>query len=201
MADDVTVDVERLREEIQDKYVEVVANPDADFHFHTGKRATANAGYLDDWIEGLPESSVTSFAGVANPFHWGLPQPGEHVVDVGSGAGMDCLVAARAVGAEGRVVGVDMTPAMLERAGASAAEAGLANVEFREGLAESLPIPNGWADVVISNGVINLVPDKVGAYREIARVLKPGGRVQVADICVERPVPEAALKDIDLWTG
>jgi SAM-dependent methyltransferase len=201
MADDVTVDLERLREEIQGKYVEVVENPDADFHFHTGKRAAANAGYLDDWIEGLPESSITSFAGVANPFHWGLPQPGEHVVDVGSGAGMDCLIAARAVGPGGGVVGVDMTPAMLERARASAAEAGLANVEFREGLAESLPVPDGWADVVISNGVINLVPDKVGAYREIARVLKPGGRVQVADICVEKPVPESALGDIDLWTG
>jgi arsenite methyltransferase len=201
MADDVTVDVERLREEIQDKYVEVLKSPDADFHFHTGRRAAAKAGYLDEWFEGLPESSITSFAGVANPFHWGLPQSGEHVVDVGSGAGMDCLVAARAVGPEGRVVGVEMTPAMLESARASAAGAGLANVEFRGGLAESLPVPDGWADVVISNGVINLVPDKVGAYREIARVLKAGGRVQVADICVERPVPEAALRDIDLWTG
>ena len=201
MADDVTVDVERLREEIQDKYMEVVESPDADFHFHTGKRAAANAGYLYAWIDGLPESSITSFAGVANPFHWGLPRPGEHVVDVGSGAGMDCLVAARAVGSRGRVVGVDMTPAMLERARASSAEAGLDNVEFREGLAESLPIPDAWADMVISNGVINLVPDKVDAYQEIARVLKPGGRVQVADICVEKPVPEAALKDIDLWTG
>ncbi len=172
--------------------------PDADFHFHIGKRAAANTGYLDDWIEGLPGSSVTSFAGVANPFHWGLPQPGEHMLDVGSGAGMDCLVAARAVGPEGRVVGVDMTPAMLERSRASAAKAGLANVQFREGLAGSLPVPDGWADVVISNGVINLVPDKVGAYREIARVPKPGGRVQVAGICVEKPVPEAALGDIDL---
>jgi SAM-dependent methyltransferase len=201
VADDVTVDLERLREEIQDKYMEVVESPDADFHFHTGKRAAANAGYLDEWIEDLPGSSITSFAGVANPFHWGLPRSGEHVVDVGSGAGMDSLIAARAVGSGGRVVGVDMTPAMLERARASAVEAGLVNVAFREGLAESLPIADGWADVVISNGVINLVPDKVGAYQEIARVLKPGGRVQVADICVEKPVPAAALGDIDLWTG
>ncbi len=182
-----------LREEIQDKYVEVLESPDAGFHFHTGRRAAANAGYFEDWIEGLPGSSVTSFAGVANPFYWGLPQQGEYVVDVGSGAGMDCLVAARAVGPKGRVVGVDRTPAMLERSRASAAEAGLANVEFREGLAESLPVPDGWADVVISNGVINLVPDKVGAYQEIVRVLKPGGRVQVADICVERPVPEPGI--------
>ena len=201
MATDVTVDVGRLREEIQEKYVEVVEHPEASFHFHTGRRAASNAGYRDEWLDGLPEWAVASFAGVANPFHWGLPLRGERVVDVGSGAGVDCLVAGRAVGPEGRVIGVDMTPAMLERARAAAKEAELDNVEFREGLAEGLPVEDGWADIMISNGVINLVPDKVGAYREIARVLKPGGRVQVADICVERPVPESALGDIDLWTG
>jgi len=197
----VMVDVAKLRDEIRTKYVEVVEHPDAAFHFHTGLRATANAGYRSEWLEGLPKSSIASFAGVANPFHWGLPQPGERVVDVGSGAGLDSLIAATAVGAEGSVVGVDMTPEMLERARAGAAEAGIGNVEFREGLAEQLPLEDGWADVVISNGVINLVPDKVGAYREIARILKPGGRVQIADICVEKPVPESALRDIDLWTG
>lgn len=198
---EIAVDVAKLREEIRAKYVEVVEHPDAPFHFHTGLRATANAGYRDEWLEGLPKSSITSFAGVANPFHWGLPRPGEHVVDIGSGAGMDSMVAAKAVGAEGRVVGVDMTPEMLERARTGAEEAGIRNVEFREGLAEQLPVDDGWADVAISNGVINLVPDKLGAYGEIARVLKPGGRVQVADICVEKPVPESALNDIDLWTG
>ena len=138
---------------------------------------------------------------VANPFHWGLPRAGERVVDVGSGTGLDSMIAANAVRPEGTVVGVDMTPEMLERALAGADEAGIVNVEFREGLAEQLPVDDGWADLVISNGVINLVPDKLGAYREIARVLKPGGRVQVADICVEKPVPESALRDIDLWTG
>jgi SAM-dependent methyltransferase len=198
---EIAVDVAKLRDEIRTKYVEVVEHPDATFHFHTGLRAAANAGYRDEWMEGLPKSSIASFAGVANPFHWGLPRPGERVVDVGSGTGMDAMVAASAVGAEGRVVGVDMTPEMLERARAGAEEAGIGNVEFREGLAEQLPVENGWADLVISNGVINLVPDKVGAYREIARVLQAGGRVQVADICVEKPVPESALKDIDLWTG
>jgi arsenite methyltransferase len=130
-----------------------------------------------------------------------LPRPGERVVDVGSGTGMDAMVAANAVGTEGRVVGVDMTPEMLERARAGAEEAEIRNVEFREGLAEQLPVESGWADLVISNGVINLVPDKLGAYREVARVLKPGGRAQIADICVEKPVPESALSDIDLWTG
>ena len=197
----IAVDVAKLRDEIRTKYVEVVEHPDATFHFHTGLRAAANAGYRDEWLEGLPKSSIASFAGVANPFHWGLPRPGERVVDVGSGTGMDAMVAANAVGAEGRVVGVDMTPEMLERARAGAEEAGIRNVEFREGLAEQLPVDDGWADLVISNGVINLVPDKLGAYREIARVLKPGGRAQIADICVEKPVPESALSDIDLWTG
>jgi arsenite methyltransferase len=197
----IAVDVAKLREEIRTKYVEVVEHPDASFHFHTGLRAAANAGYLDGWLEGLPKSSIASFAGVANPFHWGLPRSGERVVDVGSGTGMDAMVAANAVGVDGRVIGVDMTPEMLERTREAADEADLLNVEFREGFAEQLPVEDGWADVVISNGVINLVPDKLGAYREIARVLKRGGRVQIADICVERPVPESALRDIDLWTG
>jgi SAM-dependent methyltransferase len=198
---DVTVDVERLREEIQEKYTEVVEHPDATFHFHTGRRAAANAGYRDEWLDGLPEEAVGSFAGVANPFHWGLPKPGERVVDVGSGAGMDSMVAARAVGPDGAVIGVDMTPAMLDRARTAVSGAGLPWVEFRQGLAERLPVEDRWADLVISNGVINLVPDKAGAYAEIARVLRPGGRVQVADICVEVAVPESALGDIDLWTG
>jgi arsenite methyltransferase len=198
---EVTVDVDALRQEIKSKYVDVVRQPDATFHFHSGRRAASNAGYLDGWLRGLPERSIASFAGVANPFHWGLPRPGERVVDVGSGAGMDAMIAAKAVGSEGSVVGVDMTPEMLDRARSSRAEAGIANLEFREGQAERLPVDDGWADVLISNGVINLVPDKAGAYREIARVLKPGGRAQVADICVEKPVPEAALRDIDLWTG
>lgn len=199
--DDVRVDGDRLREEIQSKYREVVDHPDATFHFHTGLRAASNAGYRDEWLDGLPKESIASFAGVANPFHWGLPVAGERVVDVGSGAGMDSLIAARAVGASGSVIGVDMTPQMLERARAAARDASIAGVEFREGLAERLPVDAGWADVVISNGVLNLVPDKVGAYKQIFRALKPGGRIQVADICVDRPVPEGALKDIDLWTG
>ena len=198
---DVTVDVGKLRKEIQTKYREVLDHPDATFHFHTGLRAAANAGYLDAWLDGLPKQAIESFAGVANPFHWGLPRSGERVVDVGSGAGLDSLVAARAVGPSGAVIGVDMTPEMLDRARAAAHDAGVANVEFREGLAERLPIDKEWADVVISNGVLNLVPDKLGAYKQIFRALKPGGRIQIADICVDRPVPESALRDIDLWTG
>jgi arsenite methyltransferase len=198
---DNAVDIARLREEIRSKYREVVDHPDATFHFHTGLRATERAGYRDEWIEGLPKQSIASFAGVANPFHWGLPQPGERVVDIGSGAGLDSMIAARAVGATGRVIGVDMTPEMLERARAGAQEGSIENLEFRQGLAERLPVAEGWADVVISNGVLNLVPDKLGAYKQIFRAVRPGGRLQIADICVDKPVPEAALKDIDLWTG
>lgn len=199
MTDPEAVDVETLRREIQDKYAEIAAKPDSEFHFHTGRVAAERAGYAASWLDGVPEDSLGSFAGVANPFHWGLPRAGEYVVDVGSGAGSDSFIAANAVGPKGSVVGVDMTPAMLDRSRASAQ--GFANVEFREGVAEEIPVPDGWADVVISNGVINLVPDKLAAYSEIARVLKPGGRVQVADICVEREVPESAQSDIDLWTG
>lgn len=152
-------------------------------------------------VRGLPEDAVSSFAGVANPFHWGLPKPGERVVDVGCGAGTDCLIASSAIGSDGHVVGVDMTGAMLERARAGAARAGVTNAEFREGYAESIPVTDAWADLVISNGVINLVPDKLAAYREIARVLRPGGRIQIADICVDREVSEGAKRDIDLWSG
>lgn len=195
------VDVTRLREEVRSKYEEVVNAPDRGFHFHTGARAAENAGYRSEWFVGLPEDARRSFAGVANPFHWGLPKPGERVVDVGSGAGTDALIAAGAVGEDGAVIGIDMTAAMIERAREAAAGGRFTNVEFREGLAEDLPVPDGWADLVISNGVINLVPDKTGAYREIARVLRPGGRLQVADICVDSPVPESAQTDIDLWTG
>src|SRR5438067_10149625 len=130
--ENVTVDIERLREEVQDKYGEVVEHPDGEFHFHTGLRAAANAGYRNEWVSGLPEQAVASFAGVSNPFHWGLPSPGERVVDVGSGASMDSLIAARCVGSNGAVIGVDMTAAMLERAREAAREAALPNTEFRE---------------------------------------------------------------------
>jgi arsenite methyltransferase len=198
---DLTVDVDQLRDEIRRKYIEVLERPYGEFHFHTGRRAAVNNGYLDEWLEGQPQDALDSYAGVANPFHWGLPKSGERVVDVGSGAGLDALIAARAVGPGGFVIGVDMTPEMLDRARAVVAQARIANVEFRQGYAERLPVERGWADLVISNGVINLVPNKLGAYRQIARALHPGGRVQVADICVERPVPESALRDIDLWTG
>ena len=201
MGTDVPVDVEHLRSEIRIKYSEVAKQPGAEHHFHTGRKALDHLGYPAEAVDALPGGAVDAFAGVANVFHWGLPLPGERVVDVGSGAGTDALLAANAVGPEGAVVGVDMNEEMLARANAGASAAGLDNVEFREGVAEELPVPDGWADVVISNGVINLVPDKLTAYREIHRVLRPGGWVRVSDICVEQDVPEEAKQDVDLWTA
>ena len=195
------VDVDVLRDEVRHHYAQVAVDPHDDFHFHTGSAAAFQVGYEPDLLNGLPPEAVEAFAGVANPFHFGLPRSGEQVVDIGSGAGTDAMIAARAVGNEGSVIGVDMTPEMLERAARTAGAAGLPNVEFRHGLAEQLPVDDEWADLVISNGVLNLVPDKVGAYREIMRVLRPGGRIQIADICVDKPVPESAKRDIDLWTG
>lgn len=195
------VDVDRLRSEVREKYKEVAQDPHAGFHFHTGREHALRMGYPASPLDELPDEATDAFAGVGNPFFWEHPQAGETVVDLGSGAGMDSFLSAIWVGPEGRVLGVDMTDEMLERASATARTIGLDNVEFRSGVIEQLPIESDWADVVISNGVINLCPDKLNVYKEINRVLKPGGRMMIADICVERPVPESALQDIDLWTG
>ena len=195
------VDVDALRREVQEKYREVAADPTGEYHFHTGREHALRMGYPESPLNQLPDEATDAFAGVANPFYWGLPKRGERVLDLGSGAGMDSFIAALAVGPEGRVIGVDMTSEMVERASRLANELDLENVEFREGLIEDLPTESEWADVVISNGVINLCPEKLRVYKEIHRVLKPGGRMTIADICVEKPVPEGALKDIDLWTG
>lgn len=171
------------------------------FHFHTGRRLAALLGYEERWLTAVPETSIESFAGTGNPFLLGALAPGELVVDVGCGAGIDSPIAASMIGPQGRVIGVDMTPAMLTKARASAEAARVAHVEFREGYGEALPVPDGWADVVISNGVLNLMPNKSAALAEMARVLKPGGRLQLADILVQKPVPESAKREIDLWTG
>jgi ubiquinone/menaquinone biosynthesis C-methylase UbiE len=149
----------------------------------------------------MPDEVIASFAGVANPFYFGLPKPGETVLDLGSGAGVDAFIAARAVGPDGRVIGVDMTPEMLDAARRSAEHMGVDNIEFREGLIERLPVDAESVDLVISNGVLNLMVDKHGAYKQVARALKPGGRFQIADICVDKPVSDSAKRDIDLWTG
>ena len=196
-----SVDVGTLREAIREEYAEVANYPTKGFHFHTGRPLARILEYRDEWLEGVPKSSIESFAGTGNPFSMGELRTGERAVDVGCGAGMDSLIAGRMVGPEGRVIGVDMTPVMLEKACAAADEAGLENVEFCQGYAEELPVPDGWADVVISNGVLNLMLDKAAVLEEMVRVLKPDGRLQIGDILVQKAVPESAKRKIDLWTG
>jgi SAM-dependent methyltransferase len=197
------LDIDRgeLREAIRDEYEVVASTPELGFHFHTGRPLARMLNYEESFLVGIPEESVASFAGTGNPFSMGELKPGEKVVDIGSGAGMDSLIAGKMVGPNGQVVGVDMTPAMLTKARASAAEANIINVDFREGYGEEIPLSDNWADVVISNGVLNLMPDKLAGLREMARVLKPTGRLQIGDILVQKAVPESGKQDIDLWTG
>jgi len=201
MAFEVMVDPGTLREQVKEKYREVAMNPRGSFHFHTGRPLAARLGYDENVIASFPESAVEAFAGVANPFSLRSLMEGERVVDLGSGGGFDCFVASMQVGPKGHVVGVDMTREMLLKARGAAAEMGLNHVEFREGLMEDLPVGDGWADVVISNGVINLCADKKRIFSEIDRVLRPGGRIQFADIAHGKPVPEEVIRNIDLWTG
>ena len=195
------VDLESLRDAISEEYKAVAESPQQGFHFHTGRPLARVLDYAEEWLAGVPESSIESFAGTGNPFSLGNLLPGEQVVDIGSGAGIDSLIASKMVGADGRVIGVDMTPAMLEKARQAASEMAAGNVGFKEGYIEHLPINDNWADVVISNGVFNLSPDKTAVLAEMYRVLKPGGRLQIADILVEVPVPEEAKAAIDMWTG
>ncbi len=195
------VDTLELRSQIREKYREVALTPEKGFHFHVGRPLAEMLSYPMDLVDALPPRVVESFAGVNSPFSMGDLGPGETVVDVGSGAGFDAILAARMVGPTGHVVGVDMTPEMRDKARANARLVGVENVEFVDGLAEQLPLPSESVDVIISNGVINLCPDKPAVYRELIRVLRPGGRIQIADVVVQRPVPDDAKADIDLWTG
>jgi arsenite methyltransferase len=200
-AGEVAVDVKALREEVKNKYREVALEPHGTYHFHTGRYLAKHLGYDENFVASLPDAAVESFAGVANPFFLRSLATGERVVDVGSGAGFGSFVAANQVGATGKVIGVDMTEEMFTKARSTAEELELTNVEFRKGLAEQLPVEDGWADVVISNGVINLCADKKATFSEIHRVLRPGGRLQFADIANGNPIPDSAIRNIDLWTA
>jgi arsenite methyltransferase len=195
------IDVEELRCEIRKEYADVAENPHKGFHFHTGRRLAKILGYEDSLLEGIPETAIESLAGTGNPFSLGDIGRGSNVVDIGAGSGLDSLIAGRLVGPAGKVIGVDMTDEMLAKARASAAQAGFDQVEFRKGYAEMLPVDDGWADVAISNGVVNLCPDKVAVFQEMHRVLKAGGRIQIGDIIVQKAVPDGAKRDIDLWKG
>ncbi|PKB63600.1 MAG: hypothetical protein BZY80_06530 [SAR202 cluster bacterium Io17-Chloro-G2] len=193
--------IDSLRSEVSREYCQVAQNPELGFHFLTGRRLTALLKYQDQWLEGLPEEAIESFAGTGNPFMAGDVCPAERVVDAGCGAGLDCLIAAKMAGVDGKVIGVDMTTEMVDKARSNALVTGVINVSFHQGIFEDLPVEDGWADVVIANGAVNLAPDKDEVFREFNRVLKPGGRLQIADILVDKPIPDSAKRNIDLWTG
>jgi arsenite methyltransferase len=195
------VDVDVLRGEIRRTYTDVSTAPEREFIFPTGRAWARELGYPEPELARVPEATVESFAGVANHWVLGRVEPGAVVLDLGCGAGTDLLIAAQMTGRTGRVIGVDMTASMLDRAGESADAMGLENVELHETLIESLPLADASVDVVISNGVIDLVPDKDAVLDEIDRVLRPGGRLQLADVVIHREVSEDARKRIDLWTG
>lgn len=190
-----------LRDAIKSEYSEVALNPSKGYHFHTGREAANRVGYDEALYASVPEENIASFAGTGNPFCLGPINHGDVVVDVGSGAGFDSLIASKLVGPEGRVVGIDMTPEMLDKAQAGALAMGAANVEFSKGLADDLPLPDQFANVLISNGVLNLTHDKGKTLKEWARVLKPGGRLFIGDILIDKKMPQEALDDISLWTG
>jgi SAM-dependent methyltransferase len=201
MNEKLAVDPIGLREEVKNKYRDVATNPTGEYHFHTGRPLAKRLGYDSALVDALPDAAIESFAGVANPFSLRSLEYDEKVVDAGSGGGFDCFVAAHQVGPTGKVVGIDMLPEMLEKSRQTAQSMGLENVEFREGLLEQIPVADGWADVVISNGVINLCADKKRVFSEMWRVLRAGGRLQFGDIANGKPVPESALRTIDLWTA
>ena len=196
----VEVDVGLLKREIKETYARVSEQPDIDFIFPTGRAWAEDLGYPPE-LAAVPDAAVESFAGVANPWELGRLEPGEHVLDLGCGAGTDTLVAAQMVGPEGRVTGIDMTPEMLAKARGAADELGTENVELVEAEVEQLPFPDASFDVVISNGVIDLIPDKDAVFAEIFRVLAPGGRIQIADVTIQQPVSDEGRRNIDLWTG
>jgi arsenite methyltransferase len=200
MAVELGVDVALLKSEIKKTYAAVSQEPATDFIFPTGRAWAEDLRYPPE-LAAVPEAAVESFAGVANPWEHGRLAPGERVLDLGCGAGTDSLVAAQMVGPEGRVTGIDMTPAMLAKARAAAAEMGATNIEFLESEAEQLPFADDSYDVVVSNGVIDLIPDKDAVFAEIHRVLRPGGRMQIADVTIQNPVSEEGRRNIDLWTG
>lgn len=201
MAIQVAPEVDVLRREIQEKYTEVANSPELEFHFHHGRPLAKILEYADELLEDLSEEAVESFAGVGNPFSVGKIELGETVLDIGSGSGFDSMIAAKMVGPEGKVIGVDMTDAMLKKSRSTAKSLGLGQLEFKKGFAEDLPVPDASVDVVISNGVLNLTPDKYASFEEVFRVLRPGGRLYISDVVVYKEMSDEIKEDVDLWTA
>jgi arsenite methyltransferase len=196
-----SVDVEELRDKVKAMYRAVADHPDGEFHFEMGRTMALRLGYRAQDLDAIPAEAIDSFAGVGCPLAAAGIEPGEGVVDLGSGSGMDAFVAGRHAGPGGDVVGVDMTDRQLAKARGLAGREGVTNVRFEAGLIESSPIADGWADVVISNGVINLCADKDAVFREVARILRPGGRMSISDIVTEKPLTEAIVCDATLWAA
>lgn len=190
---------EQIFDAVRQMYSEVATGPTQRFHFPTGRDACLFVGYPEPWLDTVPASALESFAGVGFPFAADVIREGDRVLDIGSGSGTDTLIAAGLVGRHGRVLALDMTPAMLEKLRRNIALAGMTNIEAIEGNAEAIPLPDASVDVVTSNGVLNLVPDKPRAFAEICRVLRPGGRVQLADVVVSQPVGDKARSNPRLW--
>ncbi len=190
---------EAIHRAVREMYTAVAARPDQGFHFPTGRAACQALGYPPESVAGVPGTAVESFAGVGYPFAAGAVRAGDRVLDIGSGSGTDALICAGLVGPAGRIYGLDMTAEMRAKLQATAAAAGVENLEVLEGDAEAIPLPDGSVDAVTSNGVLNLVPDKARAIAEIHRVLKPGGRLQISDIALRRPVSERFRRDPQLW--
>lgn len=193
--------IDTLRVEISKEYAGVANKPDEGFHFHTGRRLADLLEYDEEILNNLPDQVIESFAGTGNPFLLGPINPGDRVLDLGSGAGMDAIITGRMVGPEGEVVGIDMTPEMVEKARQNAKIAGQENIKFHQGYNEDIPLPDEWADIIMSNGAINLSPNKDGLFAEMFRVLKPGGWIMIADILLEKPIPQSAKTNIALWAG
>ena len=189
-----------LKGEILRMYEEVAEQPEGDFHFFHGRTAAELFEYDPEWLERAPESAVASFAGVGNPHLRSDLQPGDTVLDLGSGAGLDGIISAWRVGSTGRVIGLDLNPAMCRRAKANA---GLSGTEFecREGRMESIPLEDESVDVVISNGVVNLSFQKRKVIQELFRVLKPGGRVSITDIVSAKQLSQSIVNDPKLWAS
>jgi arsenite methyltransferase len=195
------VDVQELRGKVQAMYVQVAREPQGEFHFEMGRALAERLGYAPDALDAIPPEAIESFAGVGHYFHLAALRAGETVLDLGSGSGMDAFLAARQVGPAGEVIGVDMTDAQREKAERLAARDGCTNTAFRKGYLEDLPVEDGSVDAVISNGVVNLCPDKERVFREVARVLRPGGRLALADIVTEKPLPVGVTCDATLWAA